>query len=75
MLSQNVKQRIRGAVALGAEIVGPKLVPTNAHPVRNPHAHLWREIKTRMGKSYSECEDSDEKEIMEVIKFYVENPR
>lgn len=74
MLSNEVRDRIREAVALGGKVLQPQLVPNHAHPVRNSYAHLWREIKKKMGKSYLECEDSDEKEILDVINYYVNNP-
>ncbi len=74
MLSNEVRDRIREAVALGGKVLEPQLVPNHAHPVRNPYAHLWREIKKEMGKSYLECDDADEKKIIEVINHYVNNP-
>ena len=74
MLSNEVRDRIREAVALGGKVLEPQLVPNAAHPVRNAYAHLWREVKKKMGKSYLECDDEDEKKILEVINHYVNNP-
>jgi len=74
MLSTEVRNRIREAVAMGGKLLEPQLVPNHAHPVRNAYAHLWREIKKTMGKSYLECDDTDEAQILEVINHYVNNP-
>jgi len=74
MLSNEVRDRIREAVSLGGKVLQQELVPNNAHPVRNAYAHLWREVKQKMGKSYLECNDVDEAVILDVIKHYVNNP-
>jgi len=66
MLSQKVKQNIKEAVALAGNIL--KLEPTKDHPERNSYAHLWRTIKNTMGKSYYDCNDNDEKKILDIVK-------
>ena len=75
MLSTEVACRIRVAAAeAGKSLVG-KLPPHPDHPDRNPYAHVWREVKNRMGKSYNQCDDADEQAILDVIRETAENPR
>ena len=75
MLSKEVAARIyKVGVAAGDELKG-KLPPLPDHPVRNSYAHVWREVKHAMGKSYLECEDSDEERILDLIRETVKNPR
>jgi hypothetical protein len=70
---ENTK-KIRAAVKEAGEYLKDKLQPTPDHPVRNPWAHLWREIKTKMGKSYIDCDDSDVDAIMQTIEYYRTHP-
>ena len=75
MLSKEVAARIyKFAIEAGDELKG-KLPLHPDHPVRNSYAHVWREVKHTMGKTYLECEDSDEEKILSVIRETVKNPR
>jgi len=73
-MSPEVADRIRQAVALGGKALEGNLPDSPNHSKRNPYAHLWRCVKTKMGKSYKDCEDSDEQEIIEYITYLVNNP-
>lgn len=73
-LSPEIAEIIREAVRQGGDELKGKLPPKPWLPVRNPHAHLWERIKSRMGKSYKECEDWQAVEILNLIEYYVKNP-
>ena len=75
MLSQEVAARIRAAAADAGKSLDGKLPPLPDHPVRNPYAHIWREVKNRMGVSYNQCSDEDEQKILDIIRETAENPR
>ena len=74
MLSQEVTLRIREAVALGGKALEGRLPSKEDHPVRNPYAHIWREIKKKMGKSYRDCSAEDEGKILDIVRDLVDNP-
>ena len=46
------------------------------HPKgRNPYAHVFERIKSKMGgRSYAECEDWEAKRILNIIEYYTKNP-
>jgi hypothetical protein len=73
-MSPEIAKRIQEAVALGGKALEDNLPPDPKHQERNPYAHIWRCIKTKMGKSYRECEDNQEQEIIDYISYLVENP-
>ncbi len=74
MSPENAK-RIQAAVReVGAQLEG-KLPPLPELEKRNPYAHLWKCIKTKMGKSYKECSDEDVEQILEVIEWNKNNPQ
>tara|TARA_R110000824_G_scaffold60853_14_gene162445 strand:+ start:22238 stop:22462 length:225 start_codon:yes stop_codon:yes gene_type:complete len=73
-MSPEVTVRIREAVSLAGKALEGSLPESPKHQTRNPYAHIWRCIKTKMGKSYKDCADSDEKEIIEYIEYLVNNP-
>ncbi len=50
-------------------------LPQSIHKIkRNSFAHIWERIKTKMGKSYKFCDDSQFEEIIELIEFLKNNP-
>jgi hypothetical protein len=71
MLSSKSANHIRGAVSLAGKILSEKLQPTPEHPTRNPYAHVWKSIKEKMGKSYSECDESQVQEIIDHISTLI----
>lgn len=73
-MSPEITKKIQEAVALGGKALEDSLPATPEHQERNPYAHIWRCIKKKMGKSYKECEDNQEQEIIDYIAHLVENP-
>tara|TARA_R100001510_G_C7643402_1_gene200916 strand:- start:1036 stop:1263 length:228 start_codon:yes stop_codon:yes gene_type:complete len=62
------------AIKAGDELKG-KLPPHRFHPNgRNPYAHVFERIKSKMGKSYKECQDWEADKILDLIEYYVKNP-
>ncbi len=76
MSPENAK-RIQEAVAKAGDFLKDKLPPHpfDGAPRRNSYAHLWKCIKTKMGKSYKECEDFDVEQILEIIEWNKNNPQ
>ncbi len=74
MLSPEVASIIQEAVRIGGDKLQGKLPPHPRLKRRNPYAHLYERIKSRMGKSYKECNDEDAMRILELIEYYVQNP-
>lgn len=68
MMSQFNKDLIKQKVNEAAEMLKQKLQPTLSHPVRNPWAHVWQNIKLKMGKSYSDCNDANVTKIIQIIE-------
>jgi len=73
-LSPEVAKIIREAVRIGGEQLQGKLPPHPRLKKRNPYAHLYERIKSKMGKSYKDCDDPDAMRILELIQYYVDNP-
>ena len=75
-MSPEFKKIIRkAALAAGDELKGT--LPNHpAHPKgRNPYAHVFERIKSKMGgRSYAECEDWEAKRILNIIEYYTKNP-
>ena len=74
MLSKETSKKIREAVTLGGKALDGRLPPKPGLINRNPYAHIWREIKQKMGKSYKDCDDEDEEKILDIVRNLVENP-
>jgi len=74
MLSKETAKKIRSAVALGGKALDGRLPPKIGLLNRNPYAHIWREIKQKMGKSYKDCDDIDEEKILDIVRELVDNP-
>lgn len=51
-----------------------KLPPCKFLKERNSYAHIWERLKTRLGKSYKDCDDSQLPEILRMIEWYKNNP-
>lgn len=62
------------AVAEGGKALEGKLPPCPFLKKRNPYAHLYERLKSRLGKSYKDCEDSQVPEILQMIEWYKNNP-
>ena len=74
-LSTQHKALIKELVDVAANDLRGKLPPSARHPLgRNPYAHIYLCIKSKMGKSYKDCDDSDAEEIADIIDFLRKNP-
>lgn len=51
-----------------------KLPPCKFLKQRNSYAHIWERLKSRLGKSYKDCDDSQVPEILRLIEWYKNNP-
>lgn len=51
-----------------------KLPPCKFLKQRNSYAHIWERLKSRLGKSYKDCDDSQMPEILRLIEWYKNNP-
>lgn len=70
-IAKVIQETVRQA---GDELKG-KLPPSPRHPKgRNSYAHLYERIKSKMGRSYKECEDWEAPRILDLIEYYVKNP-
>ena len=66
---------VRQAVKEAGDYLSDKLPALLNHPVRNSHAHLWERLRHHLsGASYKDCDDSDLENILEIIKWYRDNP-
>jgi hypothetical protein len=73
-MSPEITKIIQEAVRLGGQELEGKLPPCPFLKKRNPYAHLYERIKSRMGRSYKDCEDHEAQKILDMIEFYVKNP-
>ena len=73
-MSKPVQSLVRDAVKLAGDELKGKLPPHPHLKKRNSYAHIWERIKSRMGKSYKECDDSQAHEILDLIEYYAKNP-
>ena len=65
---------LEAARQAGAELKG-KLPPHLKHPKgRNSYAHIFERIKSKMGRSYKDCEDWEAHRILDLIEYYSNNP-
>lgn len=73
MNAENCKIVQEAVKEAGAHLAG-KLPPCSYLLKRNPYAHLWERIKSTMGRTYKECDDSQLQEILALISYCRENP-
>jgi len=71
--SDNLKIVRMAAKEAGDHLKG-KLPPCKFLKERNSHAHIWERLKSRLGKSYKDCDDSQVGEILRMIEWYRNNP-
>ena len=74
-MSPKVQKIILDAARQAGDELKGRLPPHPKHPKgRNSYAHIFERIKSRMGKSYKECDDSDAQKILDIIEYYTNNP-
>lgn len=74
-MSPELQKIILETARLAGDELKGKLPPHPRHPKgRNSYAHIFERIKTKMGKSYKECDDSEAGKILNIIEYCVNNP-
>lgn len=58
---------VQEAVREAGDYLKDKLPELPQHQVRNSYAHLWRSIKEKMGKTYSDCDDDELSTILAIV--------
>jgi len=73
-LSQENIRVIREKAREAGDHLKGKLPPCQFLKERNSYAHIWERLKSRLGRSYKDCEDSEVPRILEMIEWYRNNP-
>ena len=75
VMSPEVQKVILEAARLAGDELKGKLPPHHMHPKgRNSYAHIFERIKSKMGRSYKDCEDWEASRILDLIEYYTNNP-
>lgn len=70
---ENIKMIREAAKDAGDHLKG-KLPPCKFLRERNSYAHIWERLKSRLGKSYKDCDDEQVPDILRMIEWYKNNP-
>ena len=74
-MSPEVQKLILEAARMAGEELKGKLPPHPKHPKgRNSYAHVFERIKSKMGRSYKDCDDWEAERILSLIEYYAKNP-
>lgn len=73
-LSKENQDLIRVAAKDAGDHLKGKLPPCKFLKERNSYAHIWERLKSRLGMSYKDCDDSQVPKILEMIEWYKNNP-
>ena len=74
-MSAEVQVLILDAARQAGDELKGKLPSHPKHPKgRNSYAHVFERIKSRMGRSYKDCEDYEAERILDIIEYYAKNP-
>ena len=74
-MSPSVQKIILEAARQAGDELKGKLPPHPKHPKgRNSYAHIFERIKSKMGRSYKDCEDWEAERILDLIEYYSKNP-
>jgi len=65
---------IRAAAKDAGDHLKGKLPPCKFLKERNSYAHIWERLKSRLRKSYKDCDNSQVPQILEMIEWYKNNP-
>jgi len=71
--TENIKI-IRAVAKEAGDHLKGKLPPCKFLKERNSYAHIWERLRTRLGKSYKDCDDHQVPEILRMIEWYRNNP-
>ena len=73
-MTEPYRKIIREAVRIAGDELKGKLPPHRYLKKRNSYAHLYERIKSKMGRSYKDCEDYEAHRILDLIDYYRKNP-
>ena len=73
-LSKENQNLIRTAAKDAGDHLQGKLPPCKFLKERNSYAHVYERLKSRLGMSYKDCDDSQVPQILEMIEWYKNNP-
>lgn len=73
-LSKENLEIVRLAAREAGDHLKGKLPPCKFLKERNSHAHVWERLKSRLGRSYKDCDDDQVGEILRLIEYYRNNP-
>jgi len=73
-LSEDNVRLIREKAKDAGDHLKGKLPPCKFLKQRNSYAHIWERLKSRLGRSYKDCEDHEVPRILELIEWYKNNP-
>jgi len=73
-LSKESVEIVRAAAKDAGDHLNGKLPPCKFLKQRNSYAHIWERLKSRLGRSYKDCDDDDLPRILEMIEWYKNNP-
>jgi len=73
-LSKEAQTIVKIAAKDAGDHLKGKLPPCKFLKERNSYAHIWERLKSRLGKSYKDCDDNQVPEILRMIEWYKNNP-
>lgn len=73
-LSKEAQAIVKIAAKDAGDHLKGKLPPCKFLKQRNSYAHIWERLKSRLGKSYKDCDDSQVPDILRMIEWYKNNP-
>lgn len=73
-MSEESAKIVREAAREAGDHLKGRLPPCKFVKKRNSYAHIYERLCAMLGKSYKECDDEDLPIILEIIKWYRENP-
>lgn len=73
-LTEENQKIIRAAAKDAGDHLNGKLPPCKFLKKRNSYAHIYERLKSRLGQSYKDCDDSQVPEILRMIEWYKNNP-
>lgn len=73
-LSKSNIEIVRRAAKDAGDHLQGKLPPCKFLKQRNSYAHIWERLKSRLGRSYKDCEDIEMPKILAMIEWYKNNP-
>lgn len=66
-MNQENMKRVQAFAQEVGDLLKGKLPSVKHLYKRNSYAHVWHQVKEKMGRSYKECDDSQVPEILSII--------